>query len=344
VNNATIGSAGGAVAVLLDSGNFVVRSPGNTVIWQSFDHPTDTILPSMKVVLNYKEQVVGHLVAWKGPDDPSTGEFSCGADPSSNLQISVWKGASPYYRTTVFRGISVSGDTYRIRSNTTSSIVYYVTIVNQGDGFYFMYSVSEGSPYTRVLLDSTGKLMFLTWNNYSSSWIVISEAPYECDLYNSCGPFGYCDFRGIAPTCRCLDGFEPIDGLSSSRGCRRKEALKCEKENHFLTLPGMKVPDKFLHVRNRSFDQCTAECSRNCSCVAYAYANISSNAGAMADPSRCLIWIGDLVDTGNQGIGENLYLRLADSTGTHSSISFFFAVISVRLRIHSKVLINPTIY
>jgi hypothetical protein len=51
---------------------------------------------------------------------------------------------------------------------------------------------------------------------------------------------------------------------------------------------GMKVADKFLHIRNRSLDECAAECSRNCSCTAYAYADLSSG-GAIADPSRCLV-------------------------------------------------------
>ena len=76
----------------------------------------------------------------------------------------------------------------------------------------------------------------------------------------------------------------------------------------------MKVPDKFLYVRNRSFDECAAECDRNCSCTAYAYANLSTivTMSASSDMSRCLLWMGELLDTGKDGdLGENLYLRLA---------------------------------
>jgi hypothetical protein len=76
----------------------------------------------------------------------------------------------------------------------------------------------------------------------------------------------------------------------------------------------MKVPDKFLHVQNKSFAECVVECSRNCSCTAYAYANLSK-AGAMADPSRCLVWSGELTDVGKATAGENLYFRLSDSPG-----------------------------
>ncbi|TVU16225.1 hypothetical protein EJB05_39777, partial [Eragrostis curvula] len=93
------------------------------------------------------------------------------------------------------------------------------------------------------------------------------------------------------------------------------EALTCGKKTNFVTVPGMKVPDKFLRIKNTSYDQCAAECSANCSCTAYAYANMS-NVGTMNDTSRCLVWTGDLVDMGKAGVGEDLYLRLADSLGT----------------------------
>ncbi|KAL6651967.1 hypothetical protein ACP70R_010892 [Stipagrostis hirtigluma subsp. patula] len=300
----------GAVAVLLGSGNFVLQSPNGTVIWQSFDHPTDTILPTMRFLMSYRAQVVEHLVAWKGPDDPSTGDFSFSIDPTSNLQMFIWHKTWPYYRSAVFYGESVTGGSFL--GNAT--FVLYQETIDTGIEFYFRYRVSDGTPYTRFLLDYTGTLSLLSWNKNMLSWTVISHSGHGCDLYGSCGPFGYCDFTAAAaPMCRCLDGFEPKD-LNFSRGCRRKEALQCGKEEHFVTLAGMKVPDKFLHIPNRSFDQCAAECSKNCSCLAYAYANLSS-AGTMADTSRCLVWTGDLVDLWKaSNLGENLYLRLAEST------------------------------
>ncbi|XP_073365412.1 G-type lectin S-receptor-like serine/threonine-protein kinase B120 isoform X7 [Aegilops tauschii subsp. strangulata] len=308
-NNVTADEDARASAVLLDTGNLVLRSPNGTVIWQSFDHPTDTILPGMRFLLSYKGRVMGRLVAWKGPDDPSVGDFSFGLDPDLGMQIVTWHGAKLYCRISVWNGASVSGGTY---PGNSSSVVYQ-TIVNTGDRFYLMYSISDDSPYARIMLDYTGTMSLLTWNSYSSSWIATSERPSGgYGVYGSCGPFGYSDFTGATPTCQCLDGFEP-DPMNSSRVCRRVEALKCGSKNHFLRLSGMKVPDRFLHIRNRSFDQCAAECSRNCSCTAYAYANLSS-AGTLGDQTRCLVWTGELVDTWKtNNYGENLYIRLGDS-------------------------------
>ncbi|KAG2571429.1 hypothetical protein PVAP13_7KG107300 [Panicum virgatum] len=283
VNTTTAGGDDGSVAVLLDSGNFVLQLVNGTV-------------------------VAGRLVAWKGPDDPSSGDFSLTIDPSSDLQFFVWNGSLPYTRSHVANEVSVYGGTYP--SNTTSILSEY--FYYSGDESYYTYTVSDGPPYTRLLLEYRGNLSLLSWNNTTLTWTVASETPSYCDLYASCGPFGYCDTAAVPTTCRCPDGFELVDSLNLSRGCRRKEALRCGKDNNFMTMPNMKAPDKFLHIRNTSFDQCAAECSKNCSCMAYAYANLK-NAGTMGDTSRCLVWTGDLMDMEKGSFTENLYIRLGES-------------------------------
>ena len=300
-------------AVLLDSGNFVLMSLNGTSLWQSFDDPTDTHLPGTRIYLSEKARVVRRLIAWKGPTDPSTGDFSLGLDPNSNLQLVIWHRTMPYVRLNILNDASVGGGIYQ------NTIFYEAIVGTSRDGFYYEFSVSGGSPYARLTLDHMGALRTLSWNNHSF-WATVFEHPVSsCDLYASCGPFGYCDSMGTVATCRCLDGFEP-PCLNFSSGCRRTKALKCGKPSHFMPLPRMKAPDKFLHVLNRSFDECTTECSNNCSCTAYAYTNLSSN-GAMADQSRCLLWTGELVDTGKySNYDNNLYLRLANSPGMHHSI------------------------
>lgn len=77
----------------------------------------------------------------------------------------------------------------------------------------------------------------------------------------------------------------------------------------------MKTPDGFALVGGGgrgTLEDCAAECRRNCSCVAYAYANLST--------TKCLGWAGELVDAGKLAAelgSDTLYLRLAglDATG-----------------------------
>ncbi|MED6204995.1 hypothetical protein PIB30_013991 [Stylosanthes scabra] len=54
---------------LMDSGNLVLFH-NNQNIWQSFQHPTDTFLPGMKMDTNME------LTSWRGDSDPGTGNFT----------------------------------------------------------------------------------------------------------------------------------------------------------------------------------------------------------------------------------------------------------------------------
>jgi hypothetical protein len=172
----------------------------------------------------------------------------------------------------------------------------------------------------RMKISYSGKVNILSWNSNMSAWTALYTQPaHECNMYAYCGPYGYCDNSGTTPTCKCPDGFEPKDDGDWNNGrflegCRRKKVLRCNAGDGFLTLQGMKVPDHFLLIRNKSFDECTAECRSNCSCVAYAYANMSTRA-IDGDGTRCLIWTGMLIDMEKCSGGENLYIRINKSSG-----------------------------
>ncbi|VAH53711.1 unnamed protein product [Triticum turgidum subsp. durum] len=330
-NNLTAGGDG-AVALLLEGGNFVVQLQNFTQIWQSYDHPTDTILPGFKLWANYKTHTAVRIVAWKGPQDPSTGKFLLSRDPSTGLQILTWHGTSRYWRSGLWNGAEASDKNGYMWSQN----------VDDGETIYSTYNTGNSSSRrSHWKLDYTGDLMLRIWSG--QSWVVLFKRPDDgCRHYGSCGPFGYCDMTTME--CRCLDGFEPADGFSAnfSRGCVRKEALTC-RGYHFSALPGMKVPDKFVYVRSRSFEECTAQCERNCSCTAYAYANLSSIV-ATGGPSRCLVWTGELVDLEKTGVlGGNLYLRLAGSPG-HNRKSGAGVVLKIALPVISFLLIFSCIY
>ncbi|KAL6655093.1 hypothetical protein ACP70R_005919 [Stipagrostis hirtigluma subsp. patula] len=302
-------------ATLTNAGNLVVRSPNGTVLWQSFDHPTGTFLSGMK--LRTSNLTGDRLVSWKAPGDPSPGSFSYGVDPATSLQLFIWNASRPLWRSAVWTDQRVTS----VYIANTTTIVYF-TILDVEGGAYVSFTLSGGATRAQYVLSYSGELVLQSWSNASSRWDEIDVLPpYECSRYGHCGPFGYCDNTAAAPTCKCLDGFEPASGEEwsngrFSRGCRRRVALRCGGAGDgdgFLALPDMKAPDRFVLVPNRSFAECAAECSRNCSCVAYAYAKLSSN--AKGDSTRCLVWAGELVDTekvgGNADGSEMLYLRLA---------------------------------
>lgn len=65
-------------ALLLDSGNLVLRDPSSLeVLWESFDDTTNTILPEMPLpdidkLFNHKWS----LLSWRTLEDPAPGSFS----------------------------------------------------------------------------------------------------------------------------------------------------------------------------------------------------------------------------------------------------------------------------
>ncbi|TVU10346.1 hypothetical protein EJB05_43870, partial [Eragrostis curvula] len=315
-NSSSASDAAGTTATLTNDGNLVLRSPNGAVLWQSFDHPTDTLLPEMKLRMNYGERPGDRLISWRSPSDPSPGNFSYGGDPATFLQTFVWNGSRPLWRSGVWTGYRVTGEYVA----NISAIVYF-TVVDVEDDAYVSFRLSNGASRTRYVMSSAGKMELQSWNNASLRWDLLGTMPRtECSSYGFCGPFGYCDHTdGAVQMCKCLDGFEPTSGVDwsngrFSQGCRRREPLRCGADGDgFLALPEMKAPDRFVLVDNRSFEECAAECSRNCSCVAYAYANLSSS--PTGDPTRCLVYMGELIDTEKLGAAaagsETLYLRLA---------------------------------
>ncbi|KAG0544764.1 hypothetical protein BDA96_02G304800 [Sorghum bicolor] len=317
-----------AAAVLLNTGNLVIRSPNGATLWQSFDHPADSFLPGMKIRVNYKTRAGNRLVSWRSPDDPSPGVFSYGGDPDTFLQIFIWNGTRPIMRSAPWDGEPVTAGLVRL---STTSVIFYQTVVSTQEEIYLTFSVSDGADHTRYVLTDSGELLFQSWNSSSSAWDVLGgSSDPGCNLYGYCGPNGYCDnTESPRSRCKCLDGFEPVAGLEDwnsgrfSQGCRRKEELRrCGEgagEDRFLALPGMQSPDKFVHVENRTLQECAEECTRNCSCVAYAYANLSSSRNN-GDLTRCLVWAGELIDTWKSDT-DTLYLRIAGLDAENASIA-----------------------
>ncbi|TXG67487.1 hypothetical protein EZV62_008762 [Acer yangbiense] len=85
------------VGQLLDSGNLVIRDNTNMnsdgYVWKSFDYPSDTLLPGMKLGWNLRTGFERYLTPWRSADDPSPVDFSFRLDIHGLPQIVITTGS-----------------------------------------------------------------------------------------------------------------------------------------------------------------------------------------------------------------------------------------------------------
>ncbi|XP_050288914.1 G-type lectin S-receptor-like serine/threonine-protein kinase At1g11330 isoform X3 [Quercus robur] len=310
-------------ATLLDSGNLVLQ--GDTtgaIVWESFQHPCDTILPRMKLSNNLRTNQKIQLTSWKSPSDPSTGRFSAGINPQNIPQGFVWKDNHPYWRTGPWNGQFFTGaQSWVLDYHSGFTIVY-----DKEETVYATVAYLNVLGLSKQFVDSQGNSMQINWDDEKEDWEVVGFAPAnECDVYGTCGAFGNC-YALSSPICSCLEGFEPKIVEEWNRGnwmsgCVRRIPLQCERVNNsgdgggkadgFLKLEMIKVPD-FAEWSYRTKDDCRKQCLENCSCVAYAY---DTGIG-------CMSWSGNLIDlqkfsTGGIDLqkfstgGLDIYIRLS---------------------------------
>ncbi|KAK3440866.1 hypothetical protein EUGRSUZ_B01124 [Eucalyptus grandis] len=151
-----------SAAVLWDSGNLVLQDRSANEMWQSFDEPTDTLLPNMKIRVNLKTGKTQNLVSWKGEDDPSSGSFVLGITSETPPQGFAWNGSSPYWRSgpwdkSKFIGIPIMNSTYLNNYDLQQNI-------DQGTS-YFYFNNHSNSYFGYFFISSEGSIEFVSWKN-----------------------------------------------------------------------------------------------------------------------------------------------------------------------------------
>ncbi|KAK9005029.1 hypothetical protein V6N11_042477 [Hibiscus sabdariffa] len=319
----TTAGAQNPVLQLLDSGNLVVRegsdsSPEN-YLWQSFDYPTDTILPGMKVGFDLRTGIDRRFLAWKNWDDPSPGDLTYGVDLEGSPEMVLWKGSEKYSLSGLWDGNGFSGAPY-YRSNP---IFEYDFVWNENEVYCIFSSRNQSVKLRNVLNQTQSQLQICTWNQENQTWQQFIDLPIDyCDTYGRCGPNANCDSNKL-PTCQCLTGFKPKwpqkwSSSDYSGGCVHSKPLNCQQGDGFIRIANVNTPDTTNSWVNKTMNlkECRARCLGNCSCMAYT--NLDVTGGG----SGCVMWNGDLNNIKQlQMDGQDLYIRVSASqagTDLHS--------------------------
>ncbi|KAI3695890.1 hypothetical protein L1987_78893 [Smallanthus sonchifolius] len=297
------------VVQLLDTGNLVVWNK-NKLIWQSFDYPSDTILPGMKFGTDLVTGLQRCMTSWKSPDDPSIGEYSNIVDTSGYPQTLGWKSEVLLARLGPWNGLGFSG--FPIEKENK---VYSMEFVINDKEIYHKYEL-KSSVLQRVVVTWDGKTRILQWIERIKDWFVYADTFVDtCDRFSLCGPYGICSINKHPP-CTCMEGFEPKnpeawDASDWASGCIRKKPLDCRNTNGdgFWKLEGVKVPDtrKSWYNVSMTLHECEMACKKNCSCTGYTSLDIRN------EGSGCLLWLDELLDTREYDLDQDIYIRMAAS-------------------------------
>ncbi|KAL5708132.1 non-specific serine/threonine protein kinase [Ranunculus cassubicifolius] len=328
-SNISSASNPNVTASLRDTGNLVVSLDRNRTLWESFDDPTDTILPGKKVWVIPKRPR-DTLVSWKSESDPSEGNFSMGIDPEGLMEVVVWEGLKRRWRSGLWDGLTFIG----VPNMTAANYLYGYRVQSEGGETFATYVVNNATDLIMFRIRWDGTQEELRWNEEQGEWTTFwAEPTRTCELYNTCGAFGSCS-SSSSPICSCLQGFVPKiktewDNGNWTGGCVRRAELKCDRnvsvrgeEDQFVELGGLKLPDFSVFIQSANRSNCRDICLNNCSCKAYAY----------VDGIQCLTWSRDFMDIQKfQQGGRTLYVRLAASeiTNKKSRVKIVIIIVAV---------------
>ncbi|KAK7303261.1 hypothetical protein RJT34_14163 [Clitoria ternatea] len=284
------GSSGGGTsyAAMLDTGNFVLVGKDSQPLWQSFDQPSDTILPGQ--VLNQLSGIVSRyletnysrgrfqlvLSSDDGTLDLYTRDF-----PLDSLN-------SPYWTSQVVGSefslvFNQSGYIFLqakngsiiqiISSDAPSTHDFYQRAILEYDGVFrhYVYPKTNGS--------STG-----TWQK---AWSSVSFIPSNICMKiteqtgsGACGFNSYCTLDE-GKSCYCPSGYSFIDPGDVMKGCKQDfDSQSCDESSletdlfDFYEMENTDWPlSDYEHFEPVSEDWCRQVCLGDCFCAVAIYRN-----------------------------------------------------------------------
>ncbi|XP_039020144.1 putative G-type lectin S-receptor-like serine/threonine-protein kinase At1g61610 isoform X2 [Hibiscus syriacus] len=220
-------SSNNTAAKLSNDGNFMLSGDdGGSTLWESFNEPTDTFLPGMRVPVSCKRGECRHFRSWKSPGDPSPGNYSLCVDPNGGQQIVLWdnnnqrRWRSGQWNLQFFTGLPFMRD----KANYLHG--FDISRPDENGTMYITYTpLKHPKPSLfRFQISWEGWEKQSRWNASEKKWDYLHTEPdpdNQCELYNLCGNYSTCD---RSRKCICLKGFRPKsqaqwDASNWSGGC-----------------------------------------------------------------------------------------------------------------------------
>nr|GEW37804.1 G-type lectin S-receptor-like serine/threonine-protein kinase At1g67520 [Tanacetum cinerariifolium] len=202
ISDNVAGSSINLTATLEDNGNFMLKSEtSDQTLWQSFDHPTNILLPGMKLGSDLETGITWNLTSRLSDEILDSGAFSLSWEPNgeNSQRIIVRRRGQPYWTSgnlqdQAFKFMNVN--------NLINSRYHLYYVFNNKERYFSFDSVNYLfpmwilRPHGRIVDGNGGRLM----SN--------SDLCYGFDLGNGCVA------SANTPRCRNEDDkFSPMSGI-----------------------------------------------------------------------------------------------------------------------------------
>lgn len=272
--------------VLLNNSNLQIQKNDPTVLWQSFDFPTNTLVETQ----NFTSTMA--LVSSNGLYSMRLGNDFIGlyAKFDSNSDQIYWKHKALQARAQIIEGngpihLRVDSDgwlgLYQNGTTPPVDVESFNSFQRSLDGLLI------------VRLEPDGNLKAYYWDG--SSWVVDYQAIREtCDLPNPCGSYGLCT---PGSGCSCLDNSTEFSSGQCSGSYFTDLCADPKTQNDIKVLRrlGVELPFKelMMYETTPSLKDCEDSCENNCTCFGAVYNNASGFCYILDYPIQTLLGVGD---------------------------------------------------
>ncbi|XP_047066509.1 G-type lectin S-receptor-like serine/threonine-protein kinase LECRK3 [Lolium rigidum] len=219
-------------ARMLDTGDFMLVGADGRTKWETFDVPTDTILPTQVLPVGGQDKVLTSRLL---DTDYSNGRFLLAVQADGNLVMypiaenSTFRYTSYWASDTVGNGsrlvFNETGRVYFALKNGTQINITSAGVDSTAD-FFHRATLQPDGVFRQYVYPKSTKAKEGLW---SLQWIMVSSIPQNiCQRVSvsvgsgACGFNSYCTFDGTMnqTSCHCPQRYEFIDNERKYKGCR----------------------------------------------------------------------------------------------------------------------------
>ncbi|KAB1220308.1 putative receptor protein kinase ZmPK1 [Morella rubra] len=272
---------------LLNSGNLVLRTSDSVLLWQSFDSPTDTLLPQQLL----REDT--SLISSRSRSNYSSGYYKLYFDNDNVLRL-LYKGpkiSSVYWPDPWLLPWEAGRTTYNI---SKTAVINPFGHFRSSDDLEFKAADFGSRGKRRLTLDPDGNIRLYSLDETERTWIVTWQAISEpCKIHGICGPNSLCSYNHVlGRTCSCLQGYKITNPNDWSNGCQPEFQISCNSsEFHFVPLANVEFYGYDKHyIEKSTLRDCEEECLRMCNdCKGFQFKFSSENGVFSCYPKALLL-------------------------------------------------------